>query len=308
MVTNVIYDVIIIGGGPAGLTAAIYASREKLKTLVLEKVLLGGTPVNTDFIENYPGFPEGIQGKELVNRFKLQAQRFGAQSLEFKEIMHIEQNDGIFKVRTDSEDYIGRAVIIATGSVPKKLNIPGEQEFTGKGVSYCAICDGPLFKGKKIAVIGGGDAAVEEGLYLTRFASKVTLIHRRYQLRAAKLLQERLEKNEKIELMLNYIPISINGDDRITSLTIRNKDTNEEKEINVSGVFMYVGVEPSSQFVKELVKLDEKGYIIADEKMQTSVSGIFAAGDICSGSIQQVACACSDGVVAALSVRSYLSN
>jgi thioredoxin reductase (NADPH) len=249
-----------------------------------------------------------MQGKELVDRFKLQAQRFGAQSLEFKEVMHIEQDDGIFKVRTDSEDYIGRAVIIATGSVPKKLNIPGEQEFTGKGVSYCAICDGPLFKGKKIAVIGGGDAAVEEGLYLTRFASKVTLIHRRYQLRAAKLLQERLEKNEKIELMLNYIPISINGDDRITSLTIRNKDTNEEKEINVSGVFMYVGVEPSSQFVKELVKLDEKGYIIADEKMQTSVSGIFAAGDICSGSIQQVACACSDGVVAALSVRSYLSN
>jgi len=307
-VTNVTYDVIIIGGGPAGLTAAIYASREKLKTLVLEKVLLGGTPINTDFIENYPGFPEGIQGKELVDRFKLQAQRFEAQLLEFKEVMQIEQGGGIFKVRTDSDDYIGRAVIIATGSVPKKLNIPGEREFTGKGVSYCAICDGPLFRGKKVAVIGGGDAAVEEGLYLTRFASKVTLIHRRNQLRAAKILQERLKKDEKIELMLNYIPVSINGDDCITSLTIRNKDTNEEKEINVSGVFIYVGVEPSSQFVKELVRCDEKGYIITDEKMQTSVPGIFAAGDICSGTIQQVACACSDGVVAALSVRSYLSN
>ncbi len=306
--TSVTYDVIIIGGGPAGLTAAIYASREKLKTLVLEKVLLGGTPINTDFIENYPGFPEGIQGKELVDRFKLQAQRFGAQSLEFKEATDVEQGDGIFRVRTDSDDYIGRAVIIATGSVPKKLNIPGEQEFTGKGVSYCATCDGPLFKGKKVAVIGGGDAAVEEGLYLTRFASKVTLIHRRHQLRAAKLLQERLEKNEEMELILNYIPVSINGDDRVTSLTIKDKDTNEEKEINVSGVFVYVGVKPSSQFVKELVKLNERGYIIADEKMQTSVPGIFVAGDICSGSIQQVACAARDGVIAALSVRSYLSD
>jgi len=308
LVTHVAYDVIIIGGGPAGLAAAIYASREKLKTLVLEKVLLGGTPVNTDFIENYPGFPEGMHGKELVDKFKLQAQRFGAQSLEFKEVTYIEQDDGTFRVRTDSDDYIGRAVIIATGSVPKKLNIPGEREFAGKGVSYCATCDGPLFKGKNVAVIGGGNAAVEEGLYLTRFASKVTLIHRRYQLRAAKILQERLKKDEKIELMLNYIPVSINGDDRIASLTIRNKDTNAEKEINVSGVFMYVGVEPNSQFVKELVRCDEKGYIVADEKMQTSVPGIFAAGDVCSGTIHQVACACSDGVVAALSVRSYLSN
>jgi len=305
---DTVYDVIIIGGGPGGLTAGIYTSREKLKTLLLEKGLCGGLLAISDLIENYPGFADGIKGMGLIAKFKQQAEKFGTKINEFEEVKRIEASEKKIKVETNKGNYSTYAIIVATGSIPKMLNIPGENEFRGKGVSYCATCDGPLFKNKDVVVIGGGDAAAEEALFLTRFARKVTLVHRRNELRATRILQERLQENKRIELLLNYIPVSIKGKNFVETIIVKNKETNEEKKIETAGVFISAGFLPNSKFLKNIIELDETGYIKTNEDMETSIPGIYAAGDVRAKKVRQIVVACGEGTIAAISVRDYLKN
>ncbi len=302
------YDVIIIGGGPAGLSAAIYASREKLGTLLLEQNLCGGWPASTELIENYPGFSRGLKGVELTDEFKKQAERFGAYVEELNGVEKIESSGRIFSVRTKKNEYKSRSLIVASGSNPRRLNIDGEKEYTGKGVSFCALCDAPLYKNKVVMVIGGGNAAAEEVLSLAKFAREVILVHRRPELRAAAILQEELKKNNKIKLFFNCVPLSISGRNFVESVTLKNNETGKEKVIAVSGVFVYVGFLPNSGFIKGLVNLDSAGYIITDERMETSLPGVYAAGDIRSKEVRQVVTACADGAIAAVSVRDYLKK
>lgn len=305
---DIIYDVIIVGAGPAGLTAAIYAAREISNTLLLEKGVCGGTAATTDLIENYPGYPEGVNGRELMGKFKEQAQRFGTQIFEFKEVKRVQSLGRKIKVYTDKETYNAYTVIIASGSIPKKLGIPGEEALRGKGVSYCATCDGPLYRDKEVLVVGGGNVAAEEALFLTKFARKVTLTHRRDELRAAKILQERLRKNKKIDLLLSHIPLSINGSSYVDSVTAKDLKTNKEKEIRVSGVFIYIGFLPNSKFLEGIVELDNLGYIKTDAKMQTSVAGIYAVGDVRSKDVRQIDVACGEATISAISARDYLKE
>lgn len=299
-------DIIILGGGPAGLTAGIYASRELLKTLLIEKQATGGLPATTDLIENYPGFPDGINGMELMRLMRTQAQKFGTEIQEYEEVKSIIPQGRKIIVKTNKEQYEALSVIIATGSVPKPLNIPGEREFTGRGVSYCATCDGPLYRNKKVAIVGGGDGAAEEALFLSKFAQEVILVHRRSELRATKILQKRLHGKEKIKFLLNHNLISINGNDMVTSITVKDRESGEEKEVKVSGVFVYVGLLPNSNFVKGVVELDEKGYIVTNAKMETSVPGIFAVGDIRSNQVRQISTACGNAVTAVINAEHYI--
>lgn len=299
-------DIIILGGGPAGLTAGIYASRELLKTLLIEKQATGGLPATTDLIENYPGFPDGINGMELMRLMRTQAQKFGTEIQEYEEVKSIIPQEGKIIVKTNKEQYEALSVIIATGSVPKPLNVPGEREFTGRGVSYCATCDGPLYRNKKVAIVGGGDGAAEEALFLSKFAQEVILVHRRSELRATKILQKRLHGKEKIKFLLNHILISINGNDTVNSITVKDRESGEEKEVKVSGVFVYVGLLPNSNFVKGVVELDEKGYIVTNAKMETSVPGIFAVGDIRSNQVRQISTACGNAVTAVINAEHYI--
>lgn len=301
-----VHDVIIVGGGPAGLTAAIYASRERLDTILLEKGRCGGLPATTDLIENYPGFPDGVKGMELIDKFKEQAQRFGADIIEFKEVERIKPDAKRIKVQTAEEEYSAYVVIVASGSIPKKLNIPGEEEYRGKGISYCATCDGPLYKDKDVLVVGGGNAAAEETLFLTKFAQKVILVHRRHELRAAKIFQERLQKDKRINLLLNHTLTSINGKEFVNSVTVKDGQTDEEKILKVSGVFIYIGFLPNSKFLEGVVELDNSGHIKTNKKMQTSVPGIYAVGDVRSGNVRQIAAACGEATNAAISARDYL--
>ncbi len=302
------YDVIIIGGGPAGLTASIYTSRAKLKTLILEKMIPGGQVTTTHLVENYPGFPEPINGFLLMSHFQKQAQNFGAEIVISKEVTSIEKEDKIFKIKTPDNEYKAKAVLIATGAKYKTLGIPGEEKFKGRGVSYCATCDGAFFKDKEVAVIGGGNSALEEALFLTKFVKKVYLIHRRFQFRADKILQDRVKENEKIEPILNYVPVSVNGTDEVESITIEERDTKERKEIKVDGVFFFIGLSPNSEFLKDFVKKDENGYIIVNENLETNVEGCFAAGDVIKKKVRQIATAVGDGATAGVNIREYLEN
>jgi thioredoxin reductase (NADPH) len=303
---KIIYDVIVIGGGPAGLTAGIYTGREMLNTLLLEKTTCGGLPASTDFIENYPGFPEGIKGMELMERFKRQAERFSVKFNEFQEVRKVKPQGKIIKVQTDKQEYNTYAVIVASGSEPKKLSVPGEDKFRGRGVSYCAICDGPLYKGKDIAVIGCGNSGLQEGGYLLEYVRNITFIEFLPYMTAERILQERLQRTNKTKFLLNHELLSINGENSVESVTVRDCKTNEEKKIPVSGVFIYVGFLPNSSFLERVVKLDESKYIITDENMQTSISGIYAVGDIRSKKIRQIDSACAEGTTAAISARDYI--
>ena len=303
---NEIHDVIIIGGGPGGLTAGIYTSRERLSTLLLEKMTCGGWPNISGRIENYPGFPKGINGMELSAKFKEQAENFGVEIREFEEAKKIVPGEGLIAVETAKAVYESKVLIIASGSRLRKLGVPGEEELTGKGVSYCATCDGPLYRDKAVAVIGGGNAALEEAVFLTRFVSKLYLVHRRDEFRGEKILVEELEKSEKVEFVLNSFPVSINGDDFVNSITVENKATGKKQDIELAGVFIFVGVEPNSDFFPGAVDLDRAGYVRTDFRMATSHPSIFAAGDVRSGNVRQVAAACGEGVVAALSARDRL--
>jgi len=301
------YDVIIIGGGPAGLTAAIYTSRARLKTLVIESYSVPGQAIITDSIENFPGFPEGINGFELVEKFKKQAEKFGAE-LIVKNVEKIEQLKDGWRIKAEDKTYTTLSIIIATGVHPRKLDVPGEHKFTGKGVSYCATCDGALYRDKHVVVIGGGDTAIDEALFLTRFAKKVTLIHRRDRLRGTKILQERVLANKKMEFVWESNVIEILGKERIEGVKINNIKTKKDTDLSCDGVFVFVGYEPNTVLAKGLLKLDKKSYILADEDMNTSKKGIFSCGDCRKKLLRQVVTACGDGATAAFNAQQYVEK
>ncbi len=302
-----IYDAIIIGGGPAGLTTALYASRARLKTLLLEKGLPGGQASTTDLIENYPGFPQGISGPDLMLNFQEQAIRFGL-DLRYQEVQQAEIEGKTKIVHTEEGYYKTRTLVICSGANPRSLGVPGEAEFIGRGVSYCATCDGALYQGRTIAVLGGGDAAVEEALFLTRFAKQVHLIHRRDKLRAARIAQERAFRHEKINFIWNTQVQAVQGGKSVENLLLLNTQNQEKRELPVEGVFVYIGVEPNSSFLAGKVELTAEGYIKTDTRLATSVPGVFAAGDVRDKDLRQVATAVGDGAIAALSVERYLDS
>lgn len=303
------YDVIIVGGGPAGLTAGLYAARGKLKSLLIEKGVLGGLVTTTECVENYPGFEEGITGAELAQKMEKQAKRFG---LEIKQgdVTKIVLNDNVKEVILGNDQkFQAKSIVLATGAHPRHLKIKGEDEFRGRGVSYCATCDGAFFKGEKIAVVGGGDSAVQEAIFLTKFAEIVYVIHRRDKLRAEKILQERAFSNAKIEFVWDTVVEEIAGDDSgVNVLHIKNVKNNEKSKLEVHGVFIYIGYNPNTEFMAGLANLDEDNYIITDENMSTSSLGIFAAGDVRSGSAKQIATAVGNGATAAISVEKYVEE
>ncbi len=299
------YDVIIIGGGPAGLSAGLYTSRAGLKTLLIEKGIMGGQITSAEMVENYPGFPDGISGFDLSDNMYRQASRFGI-GIVSSEVTGVDLGGRNKVIKTGEGDYTARAVIIAGGAELQRLGVPGEEYLTGKGVSYCATCDGAFFRDKAMAVIGGGDSAVEEAILLTRFASKVIIIHRRDQLRASKIAQQRAFANEKIEFVWDTVVEGIIGDERVTGLNVRNVKTNETSAIEVSAAFIYVGQKPNTGYLNGTVPLDEEGRVITNERMETEVSGVFAAGDIRHHSARQVITAAGDGATAALSAERYL--
>lgn len=296
-------DLAIIGAGPAGLTAAIYAARALLEVNVFEKGLLGGQAATATHVENYPGFPDGIEGVELIEKMKKQAENFGAK-IVFAEVREINWKER--KLITSRGEVETQALIIASGTSPRELGVKGEREFKGKGVSYCAVCDGAFYTDERVAVVGGGNTAVEEALYLTKFASKVYLIHRRDSLRAERILQERLFSNPKIEVLWNTVVKEIKGDNFVKGILVENLSTGETKEINISGIFVYIGLKPNTSLVEGLVKLDKDGFIITNEDMETSVEGIFAAGDVRSKGLRQIATAVGDGAIAAISAEKYI--
>jgi len=305
-------DVIIIGGGPAGFTAGIYASRAGLRTLLIE----GGATMSqisySEMVENYPGFPEGIGGFDLVERFRKQAAKFGTETVA-ADATSIEKNADpaapVWDISAGGVIYRALAVIIATGTSWRKLGVPGEDAFVGRGISYCATCDAPFFRNRTVAVVGGGDTAVQEAVYLTNFAEKVTIIHRRDRLRAAAVLRDRAMANPKIDFAWNSVVEEIRGNDGVTSILIRNVQAPDEKrEIPVDGVFLLIGLEPNTGFLRGTVDLDEDGYILTDASMRTSSGGVFACGDCRSTPLRQVVTACGDGATAAVSAQHYIES
>ncbi|MHB9096186.1 MAG: thioredoxin-disulfide reductase [Eubacteriales bacterium] len=302
------YDVVIIGGGPAGLSAGLYASRAALKTVMLERGMPGGQAATTDKIENYPGFPEGIPGPDLMIKMDEQARRFGLE-VSFSEVLSVsQQQDGDFGIKTYDGEITARAVIITTGAQSKLLGVPGEDQYRGRGVSYCATCDGAFFQGKKVAVVGGGDSAIQEGIFLTKFAEKVYIIHRRNELRATKVLQDKAAAHPKIEFVLDSVITDILGKDQVEAIKIRKVSTKEEKAIAVDGIFVYVGKEPSTELFKGFVDIDDRGYIVTDARMQTTRRGVFAAGDVRQTPLRQVVTAVADGAIAAVSADEYIEH
>ncbi len=300
------YEIAIIGAGPAGLTAALYAARGGMNTVVIEKSVPGGQAATTAWIENFPGFPHGISGSDLMINFHKQASQYGAELL-MGEVIGAELAGDTKKIEIPGKIIEAKSVIIATGAQPRKLAVPGEKEFIGRGVSYCATCDGAFFKNKKIAVIGGGDSAVEEAIYLTKFADEVQIIHRRDELRAAKLLKERAKENPKIKFLWNTIVTNINGSEKVESLTLKNVQTNQETQEKFDGVFVFVGNTPHTAWITG-VGINEKGYIKTDETLKTNISGVFAAGDVREKFLRQVSTAVGDGAIAAMSAEKYLAE
>lgn len=304
-----LYDVVIIGGGPAGLTAGLYTSRAKLKTLGIEKGLVGGQVATTEFVENYPGFEEGITGAELSMKMERQAKRFGLEIVQASvgEVREEGKTKKIF-LEGSEEAYEAKSLIIATGAHPKLLDIPGEDSLRGKGVSYCATCDGAFFKGEQIAVVGGGDSAVQEGIFLTKFGEKVYIIHRRDKLRAEKILQERAFENSRIQFIWDTVVQQIEGDEAVSTLRLRNVKTGEESSLDVQGVFIYIGYRPNTEIFRDLLNLDQDGFIVTDEAMATSAAGVFAAGDVRSNALKQISTAVGDGAKAAIAAEHYIEE
>ena len=308
---EVIYDAIIIGGGPAGLTAGIYLSRARMNTLLIEKALPGGQAILTEIIENYPGFPLGIAGPELMQKMEEQAVRFGLK-IEYGEVAEVRIKEGkedkVKIVKINNQEYRTLAIILTSGAEASKLGVPGEEKLRGRGVSYCATCDAPFFKDQKIVVVGGGDTAIEEALYLAKFVREVTIIHRRDRLRATKILQERVFANKKINFVWDSVVTKISGKEKVESVLIQNKKTGEEKEISCQGVFVFVGNVPNSKFLNESIKLDLKGYILTDDNMMTSQEGIYACGDVRKKLLRQVVTACGEGATAAFAAQRYIEE
>lgn len=301
------YDLIIVGGGPAGLTAGLYGARAGLNSLLLEKLAPGGQVLTTDRVENYPGFPDGISGFELIDRMKTQTEHFGL-TIQNEEVTGLELSEDKKIVITHKEKIETKTLILTCGAAPRKMGIDGEDIFTGKGVSYCATCDGPFYRDQEVAVIGGGDTALEEAIFLTRFVSRIYLIHRRDRLRAIKLLQDRAMADEKIALVWDTVPVKIMGENIVEGIELKNVKTGEVTQKEIQGVFVFIGNNPNTDLVKGMVKLDEKGFIITDEKMETSVPGLFAAGDIRSKPLRQIATAVGEGATASFSAEKYLES
>jgi len=299
------YDTIIIGGGPAGLAAGIYAMRSRLKTILVERFVPGGQMVVTDFVENYPGFPQGIGGPDLSANMEMQARNLGLE-ITSSEVLNVDFSGEEKVVNTADGEIRAPTVIISTGATPRRLSVLGEDRLTGKGVSYCATCDGAFFRDREVAVVGGGNAAVQDAVFLTKFASKVTIIHRRDALRATKILQERAFKNPKIEMAWNSIVIEVQGDSRVEGLVLENVTDGSKRVLPVEGVFALIGTDPITDLFKGRIILDPQGYIITDEDMQTNVPGAFAAGDCRRKRLRQMVTAAADGAIAAVSAERYI--
>jgi thioredoxin reductase (NADPH) len=301
------YELIIIGGGPAGLTAALYASRARVKTLVLAGALPGGQPANTDVVENYPGFPDGIDGPELAQHFRSQAERFDAQVV-LDNVTAVDFSARPFTVRTYSATYQAQAVIVATGAVPRRLGVPGEDRFYGRGVSACATCDGFFYRDKRVVVVGGGDSAVAEGIFLTRFAREVVIVHRRDELRATKIYQEQALSHAKIRFVWDTVVEEILGEQTVSGVRVRNVKTDERSVIETDGVFVYVGMVPTTELFTDQLALDDWGYIISDHRQQTNVPGVFVAGDVQDPLYRQIVVAAGTGAIAAMEVEKFLGE
>ncbi len=303
------YDLVIVGGGPAGLTAALYAARARVKHAILEKnPIPGGQIINTEAVENFPGFPEPVGGFELMERLRRQAEGFGA-NIVTAEVRRLSAAEGGFSVETNAGSTHARAVIIASGASPRRLGIDGEEKFLGKGVSFCATCDGPLYSGKRVVVIGGGDAGIEEGLFLTRFAEKVTVVEIMDRLGATKVLQERAAQNPKMEILLAHAPVAIIGTDRVEGVLVEDRKSGERKTLHADGVFIYVGIKPNTDFVSVSgVEFDSGGFIVTGGDMSTGVPGLFAAGDVRSKLLRQVSTAVGDGATAAFAAEKFLNQ
>jgi thioredoxin reductase (NADPH) len=300
------YDLVIIGAGPAGLTAGLYASRARLNVLLLEKAVPGGQIIVTDWIENYPGFPEGISGFDLAEKMKIQAEAFGLK-IDTAEVHSLALTPDVKEVVLQDKRIKAKSLIIASGASPKKLGI-GEDRYMGKGISFCATCDAPFFKEKTVVAVGGGDTAVQEAIYLTKFVKKVYLLHRRDELRATKILQERAFANDKIEILWDTVATGVDGFFGIEGVHVKNVKTGEEKTLKADGCFIWVGTLPNTDFLKDAVDTDAYGFIRTDAKMQTSVPGVFAVGDVRDTPLRQVSTAVGDGAIAAVSAEHYLEN
>lgn len=300
-----IYEVIIIGGGPGGLTAGLYTSRARLSTLLIESALFGGQMTTTELIENYPGFPQGVSGDELSRRMEEQAKRFGMETVP-QEVVKVSLEGDMKVVQTYESTYRCDALIISTGTEYRKLGVPGEKEFAGKGVSYCATCDGSFFRDSQIVVVGGGDSALTEALFLTKFVKELTIVHRRDALRGTKIYQERALANPKIKFLWNSIVQEIKGDSMVRSIIVKNVKTGEIKEFETEGAFLFVGLVPRTQFLKGIVQMDEGRYILTNEHCETSAKGIFAVGDCRKKLLRQIATAVGDGATAAFAAEKFL--
>lgn len=301
-------DLVILGGGPAGLTAGMYASRARVDVALIEKGLPGGQVGATELVDNYPGFPEPVYGFDLAQKMEAQARKFGLEIVQ-EEVKGVSVEGEGFALETESgRVYTCKAMILATGASPVRLGIPGEMALAGRGVSYCAVCDGPFFRELEVAVIGGGDSAVEEAVYLSRFATKVHLIHRRDELRAVREIQEKAFKEPKIEIKWSTVPLAVMGDTEVRAVRLKSLKDGSEKDLPVSGVFFYVGLNPNTEGFRGFVEVDTQGFIVTDVEMKTSRRGVFAAGDIRSKCLRQISTAVGDGAVAAYSAQHFLEG
>ena len=302
-----IYDVMVIGGGGAGLTAALYTSRANLSTILFEKLVSGGQIASTDLVENYPGFTEGILGSEIAQKMEAQAVRYGTQMV-YEEVKSLSRKGDLFEAVSTEANYTARTVILAMGASFRMIGVPNEKELTGKGVSYCATCDGAFFKGKKVLAVGGGDSALQEGIFLTRFAEQVTIVHRRDKLRASPILQERAKANPKISFIWDAVVDKIEGEKKVEAVLLKNVKTGKIQKILVDGVFVFIGHDPNSGLARDFVVLDNKGYIMTDGSLATSVPGVFAAGEVRQGAVKQLVSACGEGCAAALAAQAFLDD
>jgi thioredoxin reductase (NADPH) len=300
-------NTLIIGSGPAGLSAALYTARANLDPVVLTGMELGGQVSLTHMVENYPGFPDGISGQDMVAAFQKQAERFGAKSV-FDVVTEIDFNHRPFRVKTYGEEYLAKTLILSTGATPRHLDIPGEVEFIGRGVSYCATCDGHFFQEKEVVVVGGGDSALEEGLFLTRFAKSVTIIHRRDELRAGALLQKRAFDNPKIKFIWDTIVTEIHGDGIVNAVTLKNVKTGDEINFPTEGVFIFIGHIPNTDLYQGVLDMDEKGYLVVDKFMQTNIPGVYAAGEVADPNFRQVITSAGMGAAAAMQAIRFLEE
>lgn len=299
------WDIIIAGGGPAGLTAAIYGARGGWKTLLIDPMGGGGQIASADYIHNYPGFPGGLGGMELTDRMAQQAQEFGAE-IRYDQVMAVELDDNGFIIKGENEEFFSKAVVYAAGNSPRRLGIPGEEKYISKGISFCATCDGPLFRDRVVAVVGGGDSALSEARFLAQFAAEVLLIHRRDEFRASMAEVNLLEKHRKIRKLLSHTVQSVEGNDILKSITVRNEKTGGTKQLSVDGLFLYVGWQPNVKPIEGLVEIDSSGFVITNEDMSTKTPGLYVAGDIRKKPLRQVITAASDGAIAAWSAEKHL--